>query len=194
MILMSETTMVERLPAILKSDPDAVARASAISDELTLLRADLSRLNIEENIDYWPSEVIEHLAWEKHVSADAEGWKLATTDQAKQDLIRDALLIHSMKGTPAAIKRIIKIVGFEAVLSEWFQYAGDPYEFKIEIISDGLALGDEAVENFLTIVNEYKNVRSFLLLDLTIKSNGNRYYGAALHSIETVTIEAGDVI
>jgi P2-related tail formation protein len=48
----------------------------------------------------------------------------------------------------------------EAELSEWFNYSGDPYKFKVLVKS---VIQDEATYIRLTkLINEYKNVRSWL--------------------------------
>ena len=56
---------------------------------------------------------------------------------------------------------MLRIVGFEGEIQEWYDYGGHPYHFKIKITSyKGL---DEGILRRLNgLIREYKNARSFL--------------------------------
>jgi len=63
--------------------------------------------------DYWdpdkcPSELLPYLAAE--VSVD--GWELAESDDARRALIKSAIALHQKRGTPWAIREVVRRLGF----------------------------------------------------------------------------------
>ncbi|CAE6841806.1 hypothetical protein R69746_06959 [Paraburkholderia aspalathi] len=66
--------------------------------------------------DYWnpdrcPSALLPYLAAE--VSVD--GWELAESDDARRALIKSAIALHQKRGTPWAIREVIRRLGFGEV-------------------------------------------------------------------------------
>lgn len=66
--------------------------------------------------DYWdpdkcPSELLPYLAAE--VSVD--GWELAESDDARRSIIKSAIALHEKRGTPWAIREVIRRLGFGEV-------------------------------------------------------------------------------
>ncbi|KVU44757.1 phage tail protein [Burkholderia ubonensis] len=66
--------------------------------------------------DYWnpdrcPSALLPYLAAE--VSVD--GWELAESDDARRALIRGAIQLHQKRGTPWAVREVIRRLGFGEV-------------------------------------------------------------------------------
>jgi phage tail P2-like protein len=139
------------------------------------------------------------LAWQFHI----EGYEQAQTIQEKRNLIKNAIELHRYKGTPHAIKTVFQALGLDASLQEWFDYNGDPYRFKVLVRS---IIQDEDTYRRLTeLINEYKNVRSWLdAIGFHREWTNNIYYAFAqkdgkhyqigLHvdtSVEPCTLYAG---
>lgn len=76
--------------------------------------------------DYWnpdkcPAPLLPYLAAE--VSVD--GWELAESDDARRALIKSAIALHQKRGTPWAIREVIRRLGFgEVALVEGVAFAG----------------------------------------------------------------------
>lgn len=97
-------------PLIIESDP----KYKALSDLGTQQnQLDLS-LMMTNFIDLVPSEFLELLA-EKWSVTGYDGWMLAKTEAAKRKLIKSAVELHRYKGTPWAIREIIRQLGFGEV-------------------------------------------------------------------------------
>jgi phage tail P2-like protein len=142
------------LPANLQGDKNIEAICSAI-DKVFSLENDLSKLLVYL-IDQVEESVLPFLAWQFHI----EGYDQAQTIQEKRNLIKNAIELHRYKGTPYAIKKVFQALGLDASLQEWFDYNGDPYRFKVfvrNIIQD-----EETYRRLIGLINEYKNVRSWL--------------------------------
>lgn len=99
---------------------------------------------------------LDYLLWEYHVDYVGEN----TTIEKKRELVRKSILSHFNKGTLGSIKSICKILFGDAEIQEWFEYAGRPGYFKISTFGE---LKDEKdYLKVIEVVNEYKNVRSWL--------------------------------
>ena len=100
--------------------------------------------------------LLDLIAWQLHI----EGYELATTIEQKISMIKNAFLLHKYKGTPYAIKQVFASLGITAELQEWFQYGGNPYMFKI--LLDTVISDEETYIKLVNLINEYKNIRSWL--------------------------------
>lgn len=100
-------------------------------------------------------QLVDELAWQFHVdyydkSADIE---------TKKNLVKTSIKIHQKKGTPQGVIDLLK-TAFPSgtVLSEWFNYGGKPYHFKITTSS----LNTINIDKFLKALDSVKNERSYL--------------------------------
>lgn len=53
------------------------------------------------------AELLPWLAWENSIG-DAEGWRFAENEQQRRRLIKDYILKHALKGTPAVIRQLFR--------------------------------------------------------------------------------------
>jgi phage tail P2-like protein len=118
--------------------------------------------------------LLDLIAWQLHI----EGYELATTIEQKQNMIKNAFILHKYKGTPYAIKQVFESLGITAELQEWFQYGGNPYMFKI--LLDTVISDEETYIELIKLINEYKNVRSWLdSIGVHREYQNNIYVGSA---------------
>ncbi len=143
--------------------------------------------------------VLDLLAWQFHI----EGYEQAQTIQDKRNLIKNAIELHRYKGTPYAIKKVFQALGLDATLQEWFDYDGDPYKFKVLVKS--VIQDEDTYRRLIELINEYKNVRSWLdaigfhreygkTLYYAFAQKNGKHYQIGLHvdtSVEPYTIYAG---
>ncbi len=101
-------------------------------------------------------KLLDLLAWQFHI----EGYEQAQTIQDKRNLIKNAIELHRYKGTPYAVKKVFQVLGLDATLQEWFDYNGDPYKFKVLVKS--VIQDEDTYRRLIELINEYKNVRSWL--------------------------------
>lgn len=97
-------------PQIIETDKKYTALADL---GLRVGQIDLS-LMMTNFIDLVPNEFLQLLA-EKWSVTSYDGWLLAESDSAKRKLIKRAVELHRYKGTPWAIREIIRQLGFGEV-------------------------------------------------------------------------------
>jgi len=174
------------LPPALASDPRFSALCDLLWEQHASLPLDKLLLYL---IDTAPEVALLPLAEQFHVMG-AEGWAVAETDAQQRALIKNSIALHRTKGTPWAIKQVLVTLGMEGVVSEWFDYGGAPYHFRIDVDLSGRGMGQHDIARLTELVNEYKNARSqleALTMNVTVRSNVPRI-GCALYSGEVLTV------
>ena len=148
------------LPPILEEDERLKASATALEGALS----DLSYAALEclflPRLDILPSNILNVLANQYHV----DFYDVSMSDEEKRSLIRDAIQWHRRKGTPAAVEEIARKVYGDAHVTEWFEYDGEPYHFRIlqDITADDEPADRDTLDRLRAAVRESKNTRSWL--------------------------------
>jgi len=112
-------------------------------------------------IDNVASSALPHLAEQFNVTG-YEGWLQTTNTAERLALIKSAIAKHYYKGTPYAIKQALADISITAAISEWWQYGGAPYHFKVAVDLYAQSADAAKVDMIDKLINEYKNVRSWL--------------------------------
>lgn len=127
-----------------------------IADQLAKNRELTDKALIYPAIDKLDEPVLDALAYDLNVPwYDYEG-----DLESKRATIRECLQIHQYKGTKYAVETALRTVYEEVRVSEWFEYGGEPYRFKV-IIYDS-SNDREKRARILAKVQYYKNLRSVL--------------------------------
>lgn len=146
------------LPDSLLQDVNLLHLCEAMQAEFSDVTKAINEVLFLPNLTKLSGGILEHLAWGFNLSADAS-WTLATTDKQKQDLIANAIEIHRYKGTLYGLKRALAPIGVIVNIEEWFEYGGEPYNFRINI--DGTKrYTEKQLEQLDYYINRNKNVRS----------------------------------
>lgn len=108
-------------------------------------------------IDELPENLIDALAEQFHVDFyDAE-----MSLQQKRTVVKNSIAWHRRKGTPSVVEEMVQTVFESAHVEEWFEYGGEPYHFRVTLITAPLT--DKAVlDRLVDAINKTKNVRSWL--------------------------------
>ncbi|RUM30015.1 MAG: phage tail protein I [Aquifex sp.] len=145
---------------------DTVFDALTSEREKTLIYSRIDQIQDEELLDL--------LAWQFHI----EGYELAQSVEEKRNLIKRAIELHRYKGTKYAIKEVLRALGLEGEVKEWFEYGGEPYHFKVYINS--ITSQDKWLK-LAELISQYKNERSWLdTIGISSKSQGTLYVGSKL--------------
>lgn len=158
MAKMLETiSMMDILPPNLRADEKVAAAARAIDDELQRVNADIEQVIHLARIDKLPEAVVDLLAWQFHV----DFYEPVSMDlETKRRLVKQSIAWHRIKGTPAAVEQVLSAAFSDAVVTEWFEYGGEPYHFRIK--ASGFTPQSKTVKDLLRALDTVKNVRSWL--------------------------------
>lgn len=113
-------------------------------------------INTLEDTEFGNS-LLDELAWQFHV----DYYDATANFNVKRNLVKRSIQVHRKKGTPQAVIDLLDTAfpsGTTTVLTEWWEYNGEPYHFKITTSS----LAGVQMEAFLKALNSVKNARSYL--------------------------------
>lgn len=140
-------------------------------------------------IDQVDASALPALAEQFHVQG-LEGWLFTTDEREKRELIKQAIELHKYKGTIWAVRRVLEILSLPGTISEWFEYGGRAYFFKVDIALVDKGLDENLFNDLIELIHEYKNTRSKLeaLIVWIINQSAIPVIGCALYGGELTTV------
>lgn len=144
------------VPHLVAFDATANARLSAIELENLLVYV----------IDTVPASALPYLAHQFDIEGFS-GYRLATTDEQRRAVIKQAIELKRYAGTVWAIKQAMLSVGYEdAIITEGID-TGDPAtdwaRFRIDsVLGDTVGIDGISQSNLAKLIREYKPARSKL--------------------------------
>jgi phage tail P2-like protein len=149
---------IDIVPSSIRDDPQVIAACEAIDQELQEIAAEIPSILFWPFVDEQVPPLLDILAWELHVDV-WEGWEGDLDIETKIQLINQSIDFHRHKGTRYAVDQILKTVFKQGTVSEWFEYSGRPYFFRILFEDD---ISGTQWNTVLDAVYAMKNVRSWL--------------------------------
>lgn len=143
------------LPRNLMADPAAQAFSLAIREVTRLLHKYTQLCYVYCSIDTAPHKVLDLLARELRTQYYSDSLDIET----KRSLVRNTLIWYMTAGTPAAVEELVAVVFGEGEVSEWFEYGGEPYWFKIKT---NALLTEDMTTYFSEMIRRVKNTRSHI--------------------------------
>lgn len=124
-------SLLDILPDSILADEKIKAIAVALDTELQKVTAETQQVLHLPRLDVLPEKVIDLLAWQFHVDFyEPVGMDIKT----KRKLVKESIAWHRIKGTPAAVEMMLSSTfGRSAKVSEWYEYNGEPYHFKVSV-------------------------------------------------------------
>lgn len=182
MIKLQDSLFTDILPPHLTS-ADVKALAFAIGKQVTKLCTAADNSRSFAAIETAPDAVLDALAAELRTPAYETSQSAAT----KRRLITETITFYALLGTPAAVEQLVKALFLSGRITEWFDYAGEEYHFKVQIdAADTIDAAKQAqVQNW---INSYKNQRSILdtIEYLDIGTTAAAYAAAAFLGSELI--------
>jgi phage tail P2-like protein len=150
-------------PSSITSDPQVQSASQAIDDELLAIYECMA--SVPGGILFWPftdqlePPMLDVIAWEMHVDVWA-GWDGDLSVEQKRELINKSIDWHQHLGTKYAVEQMLKTVFRTGYVSEWYEYGGRPYYFRVTIEEP---LVDQArLDRCIAGIMAVKNVRSWM--------------------------------
>jgi phage tail P2-like protein len=157
--------------------------SAALTPQVRKLAGEIGLASIYARIDQLPEAVLDILAWQFNVL----WYDISETIEAKRQAIKQSIDIHRIKGTPAAIERVIEIYFGDGQVEEWFQYGGTPGHFRITTTNPS-ATSEKAIllQTAIKAVKRYTSVLDSVTIDT---SYDNRLYvGFAVQTVSEITV------
>jgi len=153
---------IELVPSSIRSDPQVIAACEAIDIELEEIYSDIPEVAFWTRLDQVVPPLLDVLSWEYHVDLYEmllDGREL--TNDEKRKLIDLSIIWHQKKGTKWIVEQVLKTAWPTASVTEWYQYGGQPYYFRI-VVDEDIAGSPELYQRVVRAIMAVKNVRSWL--------------------------------
>jgi len=181
--------LLKLIPPSLQGDTQVQAACSALEGEMQAVSVAIDQIMIISKLDQQPEEVIDSLAWQWHVDFYEDTMDINT----KIALVKNAIAWHRRKGTAGMVQEYVSTVLTSGEVTEWFQYDGQPYHFKVQ--TNGVITSQDAYERLVKLINLVKNTRSWLdSIQINRQWSGTLYIGGALYSGKTIAISPAKFI
>ena len=154
---LQSVSLLDILPTNLLADEQINAAANALDTELKKITAATKEALILSRIDELSNDVIDLLAWQLHVDFYEE----LTSIKEKRNAVKQSIAMHRVKGTRMAVELALHMVYESGEVSEWFEYGGRPYYFRVRFVCPE-RIRTEDVDRVIRIINTIKNRRSWL--------------------------------
>jgi phage tail P2-like protein len=142
----------------MQQDPTTAALCAALEPQFRQLADEVKTCLIYASVDTMDDKLLDELAWSMHVD-----WYDAKAEtEIKRLIIKRSLKVHRYRGTLYAIEETMKDYFQDAEVKEWFEYGGNPYNFRVSVKAG--VIDTELATQFAMAVNAVKNVRSHLEL------------------------------
>lgn len=173
------------VPAFLLKDRNGYALAKAIETGLQIFcQVVQDGIDTVIDVDKMPLWRLEEMAWEYKI----DWWDSDYTAEEKRKTLRECRSVYRTLGTKAAVETAISAIYPETQVSEWFEYGGEPYHFRLILDATYENVDPEKHKRVLEKIDYYKNLRSILDEVEYYDTGGSatQYVGAAFLGCEIV--------
>ncbi len=167
-------SLADILPQNLMADKQITAVAQALDAKFQAVTADIVKVLLLPRLDELPEDIIDLLAWQWHVDFyEPVGMDIDT----KRRLVRESVGWHHIKGTPAAVEKMIRTVYQTGTIQEWPEYDGMQYYFRV--LLEETEIQTDKIKFLMKMIEASKNTRSWLdILIFKKNTDAGIYYGA----------------
>ena len=158
---LTDLVLLSLQTAFMQKDLTTKGFCAGLQGKLREAAFDTYKLLMYSNLDSlqdteFGHSIVDELAWQFH----CDYYDKTANIETKKNLVKQSIRIHRTKGTPQAVLDLLKTAfPADTILLEWFEYGGEPYQFKI--ITSGYDGYDK--EKFMQALNSVKNARSYLV-------------------------------
>lgn len=133
MTSLRDSQIADILPDILKYRPDVQAVSYAIRMQIARIYDLSQRCRMLAGIDAIGEDVLDLLA----IELQSIYYDTSLPIDKKRDIIRSTLRWHWYGGTKASVEDYIRTIFGGGDVTEWYEYGGSPYTFKIDAEDTG---------------------------------------------------------
>lgn len=157
----TKEALLSTLPVVLDEDEGMRALAEPIAEELAARLPEIDLVRLYTRIDELPEELLDILAYD----FKADWWEYDATLEEKRSVFKKIWFVHRHKGTKASVEEAVGALFPGAEVSEWFEYTGEPYHFRMNVPIKEVQVRNSATDykdRVFFLVNYFKNLRSVL--------------------------------
>lgn len=176
MIEIKDVEILDMLPYTFKTNKYK-ALSAAIKALTALFYSVMSSVMFWADIENASPALLDAMAAE----LDAPFYSADMTIEQKRSVVAAAFEYNSRIGTRSSVEALLTAAFGGGEVSEWFEYDGEPYHFKVTVPRrEGVRIEHDTLNYFIANVEKFKNKRSKLEgVEINTESSATLYLGAA---------------
>lgn len=179
--------MLKLLPNWMRTDEANIALSSAMDELFKVPGERVKTPRVWDQLENLTDEELDETAWELGI----DWWVSAWERDQKIRTIKMAGAIMEKRGTKWAVEQLTIAAFGIGEVTEWFEYGGDPYYFKI---LTNATLTPGGIQQILNMIGKVKNARSHIeAISVTRRIDQRLYAGCATRSYIINVILEGSV-
>lgn len=170
-------TLLRAFPYELSKTERIAIIASIVAEELQSLSDDHDLLAIFARIDELDDAMLDILATDFKI----DWWDADADLEKKRETFKSTFTVHRTLGTIGAVRRALTDMYSTAQVTEWPEYGGLPYHYKLDIDLGEEFGTHEVIQRILYRARFYTNVRSVLeKINFSTSRTRHVFYGCAI--------------
>lgn len=172
------------LPTWMRDDEANIALSSAMDDLIKTPGERVKAPRVWDQLEYLTDEELDETAWEIGI----DWWSSSWERNQKIRTIKIAGAIMEKRGTKWAVEQLAIAAFGVGEVTEWFEYGGEPFYFKI---LTNATLTPDGIAQILAMIARVKNARSHIeAISVTRRIDQQPFAGCATQSyIKNVILE-----
>lgn len=189
MISLKEAQITDSLPSWLSNETNVKALSYAASRQMKKVLAYSDAAKVYADVMKCTHAVLDMLAFELQIPKYKDSYSLDT----KRRMVLNGLVYWLRMGTAGALEDLCSDIFSNAVMTEWFDYDGEPGHFRIT--TNNRRITDNDVREFHKVINTVKRLSAHLdaveiILDLDSMQEGMTF-GTSTYT--EMTLECGKI-
>lgn len=189
MIRLKESQITDSLPSWLSNETNVKALSYAASRQMKKVLAYSDAAKVYADVMKCTHAVLDMLAFELQIPKYKDSYPLDT----KRRMVLNGLVYWLRMGTAGALEDLCSDIFSNAVMTEWFDYDGEPGHFRIT--TNNRRITDNDVREFHKVINTVKRLSAHLdaveiILDLDSMQEGMTF-GTSTYT--EMTLECGKI-
>lgn len=144
------------LPEFMREDAAVRGLAKAVEDILSEPAKQVKTVRAWDRIDNMTEEQLDELAYE----LDIDWYSTDLSIESKRAVVKSSDKVYAKRGTKWAIEQVIKDVFGGGYVTEWQDYGGDPFHFRVT--TSYMLQSQEIVDEFRELVAKAKRCSAVL--------------------------------
>jgi P2-related tail formation protein len=176
-------SMIDLIPPYMQDDITVIGLCAAADYIFKTLFSCIKKMDFYKNLDLLSDDDLDYMASTMNIL----WYKKSDSEDVKINVIRNSDQVFWTLGTVAAVEKVFTDIFGEGETSEWFNYGGDPYHFKMLTYNPDITESD--VNEFLkTIKNVKRSSAIFDSVEIALSADYRLNCGFQLYTSDLITL------
>lgn len=176
-------SMIDVIPPYMQDDITVKGLCAAADYIFKALYNCIIRMDFFKNLYLLSESDLDYMADTMNIT----WYKKSDPKDVKINVIKNSEKIFWTLGTVAAVEKVFNDILGEGETSEWFNYGGDPYHFKMLTYNPNIT-ESEANEFIKTIKNVKRSSAIFDCIEIALNADCRLNYGFQLYTSDLLTL------